>query len=118
MARYRGCRDEQCSALRRCMAAPFPCSAPDMQSEPDALTVPAAMTPSPWTPPPVTDTELRTAGFSPAARNFPRSEAGARWIAAFNGIPFEHMPAAWYYASNGYMHQYAEKLAAAAQAQT
>jgi len=62
-------------------------------------------------PPPVTDAELRAAGFSPAARQFPRSEVGARWIAAFNGGPLEAIPAAWWYASNAYMHAYVERKA-------
>ena len=56
-----------------------------------------------WSLPEVTDAELRAAGYMPASRAFPHSEAGARWVAAFNGIPFEKIPAAWCYASNAHM---------------
>ena len=62
-------------------------------------------------PPPVTDEQLRAAGFTKEARNYPRSKDGARWIAAFNGIPFEDIPAAWCYASNAWMHEYVERMA-------
>lgn len=43
---------------------------------------------SDWTPPPVTPEQLRAAGVTSVAMNFPCSEMGARWIAAFNGISF------------------------------
>ncbi len=59
----------------------------------------------------MTDEQLRAAGFTGAARQFPRSEAGARWIAAFNGVSFEKIPAAWCYASNAWMHGYVEAMA-------
>jgi len=65
-----------------------------------------------WVPPPVTDQELRAAGFTSHAREFPRSEDGARWIANFNNIPFEKIPAAWCYASNQWMWDYVEAKAA------
>ncbi len=68
--------------------------------------------PEPWIAPPVTDQQLRDAGFTKESRAFPRSEAGARWIANWNGIPFEMIPAAWCYASNLWMHAYVERLAA------
>lgn len=64
-----------------------------------------------WSLPPVTDEQLRTAGFMPESRAFPRSEAGARWIATFNGIPFDKIPAAWCYASNAWMLDYVERQA-------
>ena len=63
------------------------------------------------TAPPVTPEQLRAAGFTSAAMNFPRSEMGARWIAAFNGISFKDTPAAWWYASNSYMWHYVEEQA-------
>ncbi len=64
-----------------------------------------------WKPPTVTDEELRAAGFTANARKFPRSRSAAQWIADFNGIPFEKIPAAWCYASNEYMYQYVEDQA-------
>lgn len=65
-------------------------------------------------PPPVTPEQLRAAGFTAEAAKFPRSEAGARWIALFNGISFANIPAAWWYASNEYMWRYVEDQAARA----
>jgi hypothetical protein len=59
----------------------------------------------------VTDEELRQAGFTAAARNYPRSEEGFRWICKFNGVPPEIAPRAWRYASNQYMWEYAERKA-------
>jgi hypothetical protein len=66
---------------------------------------------TPWTPPPVTPEQLRAAGFTSVAANFPRSEMSARWIAMFNGISFKAIPAAWCYASNAWMWEYAENQA-------
>lgn len=63
------------------------------------------------TAPPVTDQQLRDAGFTSASRSFPRSERATRWIAEFNGIPFDRVPAAWWYASNEYMLKYVEEKA-------
>lgn len=59
-----------------------------------------------------TDAEFRASGYTGAARNFPLSDAGARWIAEWNGVGFEIMPAAWRYAPNAGMHAWIEKLAA------
>jgi hypothetical protein len=64
-----------------------------------------------WTAPPATDAQFRAAGFTAAARAFPHSEAGARWIAAFNNVPFDRIPAAWCYASSAWMRDYVEALA-------
>ena len=64
-----------------------------------------------WAPPPVTPEQLRAAGITSVAMNFPRSEMGARWIAAFNGISFAIIPAGWCYASNSYMWVYVEERA-------
>lgn len=64
-----------------------------------------------WTLPPVTPDQLRAAGFTAESANYPRSELSARWLANLNGIPFEKIPAAWCYASNRWMHDYAETLA-------
>lgn len=64
-----------------------------------------------WTPPAVTDEQLRAAGFTAASRAFPRSEAGAVWIAAYNGVPFDKIPPAWCYASNAWMRDYVEREA-------
>lgn len=64
-----------------------------------------------WTPPPATDADFRAAGFTAEARKYPMTEAGARWIAAFNGVPFEKIPAAWCYAPNPWMLAYVENLA-------
>lgn len=66
-----------------------------------------------WKCPPVTDDQLRAAGFTAASRQFPRSEASARWIAWFNGISLDQMPAAWCYASNAWMLEYCEQKATA-----
>lgn len=64
-----------------------------------------------WTPAPATPEQFRAAGFTSAAANYPRSEMSARWVAHFNGVPFEKIPAAWCYASNSWMWQYAEEQA-------
>lgn len=50
--------------------------------------------------PEVTDQQLRDAGYTAAARNYPLSEEGAQWVARFNGIEISKMPAAWWYAPN------------------
>ena len=50
--------------------------------------------------PPVTDQQLRDAGFTSAARAYPMSEAATRWLCAFNGVTLELAPAAWWYAPN------------------
>jgi len=71
------------------------------------------MTDQPTPPGNVTDEQLRQAGMSPAARNYPRSEAGLRWLCAFNRMPDGWpIPAAWHYASNAYMHEWVERMAA------
>jgi len=64
-----------------------------------------------WTCPPVTPEQLRAAGFTSDAMNYPRSEMGARWIAWFNNIDFKVIPAAWCYASNFYMWNIVEENA-------
>lgn len=61
-----------------------------------------------WAIPPATDEQFRVAGYTAAARQYPLSEDGARWIAAFNGIPFDKIPAAWCYAPNAGMRKYVE----------
>jgi hypothetical protein len=58
---------------------------------------------SEWKAPPATDGDFRTAGYTREARNYPLSEAGARWVAAFNGVPFDKLPSAWCYAPNPFM---------------
>ena len=57
--------------------------------------------------PEVTDQQLRDAGFTPAARNYPLSPEAVVWLRKFNGLP-EHvpMPAAWHFAPNAYMQKY------------
>lgn len=57
------------------------------------------------------DKELRIAGFTSAAKNFPLSETGFRWICKFNGVPPEKAPRAWRYAPNQYMLEYVERKA-------
>lgn len=69
---------------------------------------------APWTPPPATDEQFRTAGYTPRAREFPLSEAGAHWLAASHGIPLERLPHAWCYAPNPFMQTFVENAAAAA----
>lgn len=64
-----------------------------------------------WSPPPATDDQFRAAGYTAKARGFPLSEAGARWVAAWNGIEFEKIPASWCYAPNGFMQQWVEEKA-------
>lgn len=61
------------------------------------------------TAPPVTDQQLRDAGYTTNARTYPLSEDGARWVAKFNGIPFEKIPAAWWYAPNPEMQRIVEE---------
>lgn len=61
--------------------------------------------------PDVSDEQLRAAGFTAASRQFPRSEISARWLANYTGISFCQLPAAWHYASNAYMQNYAEHAA-------
>ena len=53
-----------------------------------------------WVAPPVTDKQLRDAGYDAPARQYPLSEAGARWVAAYNNIPFDKIPPGWCYAPN------------------
>lgn len=60
--------------------------------------------------PEVTDQQLRNAGYTALARNYPFSEAAARWVARFNGISFEEMPTAWWYAPNMFMRNMIEGL--------
>jgi hypothetical protein len=62
-------------------------------------------------PPPVTDQQLRDAGYTANARNYPRTERAVRWLARFNGVPFKRVPAAWWYAPNAYMLAYVEQKA-------
>lgn len=69
------------------------------------------MSNTPWTAPPATDEQFRGAGYTSAARLYPLSEAGARWVAEFNGIPFVKIPAAWCYAPNHGMLKYVEEKA-------
>jgi hypothetical protein len=64
-----------------------------------------------WTPPPATDEQFRAAGYTVNARKFPLSEAAVRWVAEFNGIPFEKIPPAWCYAPNPFMHTLVEEAA-------
>jgi hypothetical protein len=59
--------------------------------------------------PPVTDEELRAAGFTAAARNFPMSEKAVRLLSKQTGVPFEKMPAAWHYAPNTYVLEQMER---------
>ena len=61
--------------------------------------------------PEVMDHELRTAGFTSEARKYPLSERAVIWLAAFNGVPIEKMPAAWYYAPNSFMQNELEEYA-------
>lgn len=61
-----------------------------------------------WTVPPATDEQFRAAGYTARARQFPLTERGARWVATFNGIGFENIPAAWCYAPNQVMADYVE----------
>lgn len=58
--------------------------------------------------PEVTDEQFRLAGFTPAARNYLRTERGFLWLCKFNGVPPEIAPKAWRYASNPYMWEYVE----------
>ena len=50
--------------------------------------------------PPVTDQQLRDAGYTSAARAYPMSEAAVRWLCGFNGVTLAQAPAAWWYAPN------------------
>jgi hypothetical protein len=52
------------------------------------------------TNPDVTDEQLRGAGYTAKARNYPMSQAAVRWLAKFSGVAFEKVPAAWWYAPN------------------
>lgn len=60
-----------------------------------------------------TEAEFRAAGFTDAARAFPLSERAGRWLARFNGVPYERMPPAWHFAPNAYMLEYCEARAGA-----
>ena len=62
--------------------------------------------------PPTTEADLRKAGFTAEAFKYPLSELAARWLAEFNGVAFEAMPAAWHYAPNEYMQRYLDRRAA------
>lgn len=64
-----------------------------------------------YIPPVVTTEQLRNAGYTNNAAKYPLSEAGVRWIAAFNGVPFNMVPPAWCYAPNPYMLAYVEEKA-------
>ncbi len=61
-----------------------------------------------------TAADFRAAGFDANAINYPLSEAACQWLADFNGIEIEKMPAAWRYAPNAYMRDYLEEQAKAA----
>ena len=55
---------------------------------------------------------MRKAGFTAEAFKYPLSELAARWLAEFNGVAFEAIPAAWHYAPNEYMQRYLDRRAA------
>jgi hypothetical protein len=57
--------------------------------------------------------EFRASGYTAAARQFPLSDAAKEWLARFNGVAVERMPAAWHYAPNEYMRAEMESRAAA-----
>lgn len=61
----------------------------------------------------VTDAELRSAGFTAAARNFPMSDAALEWLCKFNGVSVAQAPAAWRYAPNAWCRDYCERMARA-----
>lgn len=48
----------------------------------------------------VTDQQLRDAGFTSAAREFPRDELALRLLCAFNGVPPESAPPSWWFYPN------------------
>lgn len=53
-----------------------------------------------FTAPPVTDEQLRAAGYTAKARAYPMSADAVRWLAKFNGVELHQVPAAWWYAPN------------------
>lgn len=59
----------------------------------------------------VTDAELRSAGFTPAARNYPLSDAALAVLAAFNGLRVDQCPKAWRYAPNAWCRDDLERRA-------
>lgn len=48
----------------------------------------------------VTDAELRAAGYTSKARDFPLSDAAVTWLCNFNGVRFDQAPNAWFFAPN------------------
>ena len=59
----------------------------------------------------IMDEHFYKIGFTPAARNFPLSNKAAEWLAEFNGIPVENMPAGWFYAPNAHMQKELDEYA-------
>ncbi len=59
----------------------------------------------------LTDDEFRATGFTGAARQYPRSLRGFRWICEFNGATTDNAPKTWRFASNKYMLDYVEAKA-------
>lgn len=60
-----------------------------------------------------TDQDFRNAGVTGAARNYPLTPAGQRWLAEWNGTTVEKMPDAWRYAPNPAMRDKIERSAKA-----
>lgn len=65
-----------------------------------------------------TDEDFRAAGFTAAARDYPLSHAATDWLAAYNGVPLERLPAAWRYAPNADMRAWIEWMAALPRSET
>lgn len=82
---------------------PMPNDTPIAQRRVDAAEDIICGANRPWTAPPTSDEQFRAAGYTASARNYPLSAAAARWVAEFNGIPFDKIPPAWCYAPNPYM---------------
>lgn len=59
----------------------------------------------------VTDAELRAAGFTATARNYPLSDSALALLASDNGIAAEQCPRAWRYAPNDYCRRQLERRA-------
>lgn len=57
-----------------------------------------------------TTEEFRAVGFTAAAAKYPLSEAGCAIVAEHNGVESEHMPHAFRYAPNPWMHAWIEEL--------
>lgn len=54
--------------------------------------------------PPVTDEQLRAAGYTSAAREYPLSRDAAQSLADYCGVSLDQMPAAWWYSPNAHVH--------------